>query len=225
MVLVRYFTRTCYYLLVGKKLQKPVVAVLIIPIACHLAFGIDTVVHIAHMKTMLDIEPFRMSSAVPMLSFQVAADVLVSVALCLSLPRPSLMNERTRVAVQELIIYTVSRGIITTAAAVVELVALAAVPDSTWFIAVEYIVACLYINSFLASLNTRKRLRRRLTGYTSTHPASSAPIPLGLCRPRIRESRGDVGGEDATVVSPHRVQADVFTIPKYDGAEDYKVSF
>lgn len=83
----------------------------------------------------------------------------------------------------------------------------------------------VYINSFLASLNTRKRLRRRLTGYTSTHPASSAPIPLGLCRPRIRESRGDVGGEDATVVSPHRVQADVFTIPKYDGAEDYKVSF
>ncbi|KAI0092191.1 hypothetical protein BDY19DRAFT_586245 [Irpex rosettiformis] len=172
-----YFTNMCTKMLAGKRVQKPLLVILLIIIALHFGFGTATVVELARLNTLWDFESFKNVSTIPMVAFQVAADVSVAASVCYALPRPSRQSFRqSREAIQTLVVYAVSRGILTSFAAIVELVGLTIGSQGLWFAAADYIIAGLYMNSFLASLNSRNRIRQRMAGVVNVDSQLPASI-------------------------------------------------
>ncbi|KAI0799692.1 hypothetical protein BC629DRAFT_190616 [Irpex lacteus] len=209
-----YFIDICYHLVPDQKMKWIACLILGVPVMFHLGFGIDSVVHAAEIDTFLELGSFRESAIIPMLSCQVASDIMISGALCLALPRAAAGRKQTRNVIHRIMIYAVSRGIITSVAALVELVALIVAPNSLWFMAAEYIVAGLYTNSFFSSLNSRKAIRKGLMGRTTTNATPPTPIPLGLYSP---QSSGATACDEASTVQGSKgVKVDVYTIQEYD---------
>ncbi|KAJ7063707.1 hypothetical protein C8F01DRAFT_1134040 [Mycena amicta] len=75
-------------------------------------------------------------------------------------------HDGTVVVLQKIILWTIETGIITSAAALLALILFATKPESFGWLAVEVVVAKLYSNSLLASLNSRSTLRAMRTGQT-----------------------------------------------------------
>ncbi|KAI0092973.1 hypothetical protein BDY19DRAFT_921261 [Irpex rosettiformis] len=181
-IVLLYFTQTCYRILADKtKIQKLVLAILAAPILTYL----DVVVRVyvadwislsshetltaevfrSKIKTLLQASQLQNAPTIPMVAMQVAADILVSIALCIALPKPA--YRQTRGVIRRIIIYTVSRGIITS------IIVLA--PHSLWFAAAEFIIPGLYANSLFSALNSRNDLRKRLEGSYNSSDCSKIP--------------------------------------------------
>ncbi|KAI0092190.1 hypothetical protein BDY19DRAFT_928776 [Irpex rosettiformis] len=169
-----YFTHTCFRLLADKKVQKPVVSVLLVIILAHIGFGIAAVVHASKIQSASEVNADRKSNKIPWFTTQVAADISVSVTLCLSLPTPS--YNQSRGVVQTIILYAISRGILTVAAALVQLIQILIDPENLRTLAAEGIIPWVYANSLLAAINSRKQLRRRLG--TDVDTPSQPPISV-----------------------------------------------
>ncbi|KAJ7336222.1 hypothetical protein DFH08DRAFT_1018498 [Mycena albidolilacea] len=90
----------------------------------------------------------------------VANDLLITITLVFLLRRQRKdVHKRTMVLADKIIAWTIETGMITSAAAIVELICLLAMPLSWIWIAIFTIEARLFANSFLASLNGRTKLR------------------------------------------------------------------
>ncbi|KAI0086492.1 hypothetical protein BDY19DRAFT_346425 [Irpex rosettiformis] len=216
-IVFSYYIFICYYLLSTKKsiVQKAAMVVLILaPIAAHVCLGITAVVKTCEIKSLFDVPSFRESTMIPMLSTQVIADITISSMLCFALPKPT--HQITRDVTRSIVVYTVSRGIITAVTALAELMMLVLAPKDLWFIAIEFIIPGLYANSFFSALNTRRRIRKHLENSSNATPPMA--IPLGFYRPR---TDGDADDDDATsngnpTLPKDGIQVEVYTIQKHD---------
>ena len=78
----------------------------------------------------------------------------------------------------------------------------------------------VYTNSFLATLNSRQLIRRRLAGRSGTKKTTqSVSIPLGFYRPNISgdpESSTDCNDLSRMPSSEPALQADVYGSQKHD---------
>ncbi|KAI0086491.1 hypothetical protein BDY19DRAFT_346337 [Irpex rosettiformis] len=237
-VVFMYYIVVCYYLLARKKCsaQKVVMIVLILaPIMAHVGLGIASVGKICETKSLFDVPSFRKSIIIPMLSTQVAAEIAISSALCFALPKPThqacvssikvvlnhlvlnlILYRRTRNVTRSIILYIISRGFITAAAALVELLMLVLAPKDLWFISIEFIIPGLYANSFFSALNTRRRIRRHLANNSDVTPPMA--IPLGFYRPPtdIYMDERNMTGDDNSTLPRDGIQVEVYTIQKRD---------
>ncbi|KAI0697776.1 hypothetical protein BC835DRAFT_1413451 [Cytidiella melzeri] len=183
-----YFTKICFHLLADKKIQTPVVVVIVIMIILHLGFGIALIVKISALTTFYDLNSIRSAAIIPMTATQVAADALVSVTLCLPLPKHSAVFKQTKNVLYTVVICAVSRGIVTSAAAMVELLAISVAPHALWFSCAELLIAGCYANSLLSALTTRNRIRRLVAGNMAMQTMS---IPLRSYLPSASMSNDD----------------------------------
>ncbi|KAI0092178.1 hypothetical protein BDY19DRAFT_585011 [Irpex rosettiformis] len=217
-IVLMYYTGICFHLLTNKKLQKPMVALLFVTILVHFSCGTATVVKMSEHTSRLDMASYSKPIVIPMVVTQVVADVLVTATLCFALPKPSAKSfSRTRDAIQTIMCFFVSRGIVTSLVAIVELVLLIVSYHNLWFIASEYMVGGLYTNSLLAALNARNHIHSRLRGTSVI--ATPMSIPLD-----IRHSNGsneDSSVTGATSIPPNgRVKVEVYTFQKCDDSPE-----
>ncbi|KAI0775370.1 hypothetical protein BC629DRAFT_703274 [Irpex lacteus] len=203
-----YFTNMCYQL--RKKIQKPLLAILLIVIVLHFGFGTATVVELSRLNSLWDFDSFRNTLTIPMVVTQVIADVAVAMAVCFALPKPSCESfRRSREVIQTLAVYAVSRGILTSLTAIVELIGLTIGSGSLWFAAADYVIAGLYMNSFLASLNSRKRIRQQMAGVVNIEsqlPNLLTPKPNGHTVHRGVPSIATREGVQVCVCTLHRAR-------------------
>jgi len=96
---------------------------------------------------------------VPLFASRVAADCCTTVTLCILLYRTRPSFKSTMRLVTTLIIYAINRFILTTIVVIVQTIILLAQPDSIWAMTIEFVTVHLYVNSFLAALNSRNHLR------------------------------------------------------------------
>ncbi|KAF9461034.1 hypothetical protein BDZ94DRAFT_1323650 [Collybia nuda] len=68
-------------------------------------------------------------------------------------------------AIDNLTLYTLETGALTSLAAVASLICWLIMPTNLIFLGLHFVIGKLYANSLLASLNTRKELRRMRTGH------------------------------------------------------------
>ncbi|KAF8162182.1 hypothetical protein K438DRAFT_1618522 [Mycena galopus ATCC 62051] len=89
-------------------------------------------------------------------------DVSITVCLCYTLKSRKPTMESTNSVLNTLMINAVNRGMLTAFAAALNIILFLAIPNSFWFSLALTPSGKLYMNSMLATLNTREHIRQRL---------------------------------------------------------------
>ncbi|KAJ7302289.1 hypothetical protein DFH08DRAFT_75643 [Mycena albidolilacea] len=95
-----------------------------------------------------------------------AVDLAIAAILCWYLARELTIFDRMNNLVARLIQYTVATGLITSLLALGCLIAYVAAPDGLIFMAMHFSLGRMYTNALLATLNSRKVLRKQLAPPT-----------------------------------------------------------
>ncbi|TDL15244.1 hypothetical protein BD410DRAFT_125210 [Rickenella mellea] len=91
--------------------------------------------------------------------FAAMSDIIATVAMCYKLVEASVDPRRMSCVVRTLMIYIFNRGIVVTAAQILIVILYAYAPEKWNWLPVHLCVGKLYINTLLAMLNARRRLR------------------------------------------------------------------
>ncbi|KLO18157.1 hypothetical protein SCHPADRAFT_899957 [Schizopora paradoxa] len=99
----------------------------------------------------------------------VVADVIITISLWVWLNSSKSGIKSSDAVVDKIQLYTVETGTLTSVTSIATLIFALATPDNLIFIALHFVISKMYINSFLASLNTRNifRAERRVIGDTT----------------------------------------------------------
>lgn len=178
-------TRTRYWLL-------PLIAIVVF---AHLCFGMETVGLLAQRKEFSKVAQISLIAATPFAVFAVLSDVVIAGALCVLLHRGRAGSSirSTNTLVNTLIIFAINRCLLTSVVAVAETIMYAIFPDSLWFIGIDFVIGKLYANSFLATLNTRRALRRREAAPSGDPGAEEVSTDIHFVHARASTSTPGLG--------------------------------
>ncbi|PCH44979.1 hypothetical protein WOLCODRAFT_165532 [Wolfiporia cocos MD-104 SS10] len=95
------------------------------------------------------------------LSTAIVIDAVIAICLCRLLAQCRTGNQRTDSVLAWLMFYTVNTGILTGTVQLLAMIMFAVFPHRFIFIAIEFSVTKIYINSFMAMFNARRTLRMR----------------------------------------------------------------
>ncbi|KAK0193789.1 hypothetical protein F5146DRAFT_400262 [Armillaria mellea] len=102
----------------------------------------------------------------------ILSDILIAVGLCLLLERSRTDFANTNYLIKTLIGYAITRCLLTSLMAIVEVIVFVTKPTSFYSFAIDFVIGKLWSNSLLASLNSRRSLRdtfnRKDSGTMST---------------------------------------------------------
>jgi len=132
---------------------------------------------------------------VPMFVTRVASDSLTAVALCLLLNRSRTGYQNSDTMVKMLINYAINRFLLTTVVVIVQVIVLLVKPQSIWAMVIEFVSATLYVNSLLATLNSRNHVRNISEGGSS----STSPYNIRVAVNRSTERTLDFGRTSDTL--------------------------
>ncbi|PAV19542.1 hypothetical protein PNOK_0447600 [Pyrrhoderma noxium] len=111
---------------------------------------------------------------------QVAAELLLSGTLVLLLLRSRSGVRNTDSVIHKLVMYTVSTGLLTGLCAVVALITEFASPDTYAYVLLGLLIPVIYMNSMLASLNSRESLRAELDGRDGVQMSIRTPFQAAV---------------------------------------------
>lgn len=103
----------------------------------------------------------------------VMADLVIAISLCTILFRRRTGIRRTDSMVRAVMVYTINTGALTSLCAIIVLVTYATMPGNFVFICFYFLLPKLFLNSLLATLNAREKLRR---GGTNSNGLVSIPL-------------------------------------------------
>ncbi|KAJ8522209.1 hypothetical protein ONZ45_g1149 [Pleurotus djamor] len=112
-------------------------------------------------KEFSRIPEITLVAATPFAIFAVLSDVAIAAALCVLLHGSRTGFRKTNTIVTQLIVYAINRCILTSVVAIIEVIVFALMPESLWFVAIDFVIGKLYANSLLATLNSRNAIRER----------------------------------------------------------------
>ncbi|KAF9488449.1 hypothetical protein BDN71DRAFT_457379 [Pleurotus eryngii] len=180
-----YFTRMIFLMMSGRW-RVILTAALILLLVAQIGFGIYFSYSLFHLWELLKLHECVYTAMVPLFVTRVISDATVSATLCIILYDARGFNGSMRM-IKTLIIYSINRFLLTTLLVVTQTVILISRPESIWAMVIEYITAQLYVNSFLATLNSRNRLRHIGGQDSSVHISSaSRPRVTAVSAPRFR---------------------------------------
>ncbi|PCH33065.1 hypothetical protein WOLCODRAFT_147172 [Wolfiporia cocos MD-104 SS10] len=110
------------------------------------------------------------------LACSIAGDVLITVSMCFFLYRSRSGVAKTDKMIHVLIKYTVNTGLITTIAAVCTITLSEVLPNSYWDTISYFVVSKCYVNSTLATLNAREKLRNQRRWHVESTQSTQPPI-------------------------------------------------
>lgn len=111
---------------------------------------------------------------------QVAAELLLSGTLVLLLLRSRSGVRNTDTVIHKLVIYTISTGSLTGLCAIIALITEFASPDTYAYVLLGLLIPSIYLNSMLASLNSRESLRAELEGRDGVQMSIRTPFQAAV---------------------------------------------
>ncbi|KAF8204128.1 hypothetical protein BJ912DRAFT_920071 [Pholiota molesta] len=102
------------------------------------------------------------------LSLSSAVDILITLSLFFLLRRRKKTSIKLSPLIDALLLYTFEIGSLTSAATVISMLCWSIIDNSLVFLGLHFVIGKLYVNSLLATLNSRQRLRKaqqRSTAY------------------------------------------------------------
>ncbi|KAK0200034.1 hypothetical protein DFS33DRAFT_213487 [Desarmillaria ectypa] len=149
-----FYARRIYYL---SNHNVPLVAAIIILSICRLGTSIGITAYSIHLKYFVRFERNSMTSLVrASLAIHVVTDILVAASLCYYLHSSRTGIKRTDTIINRLMVYAVHNGLLTAVADILVIAFNTAYPSNLIYLAVYQVVANLYSNSLLATLNARR---------------------------------------------------------------------
>ncbi|KAL5532060.1 hypothetical protein ACEPAF_5624 [Sanghuangporus sanghuang] len=161
------------------------------------------------------------------LALSCAIEILLTLSLCYYLQVNRSGHSTMDEIIHKLLIYSISNGILTTLGSFLAMLFAAIMPHNFLFIALHFIIVKCYVNSLLATLNSRDALKKRhdsdavayqvsveghsqprFRRYATTHAHNERPIPLSdACeRPGVR--RASAGGLKVQVCIEQEVESE-----------------
>jgi hypothetical protein len=208
---VQFFFARRIFILSGTKVRWPLSIFIAALVILHVVFGLMTIVGIFEKKAFSRIDELT-AVAAPFAIFAVLADFAIAISLCILLHKRRTGFKGTGSLISTLIIYAINRCLLTSAAATAEIIVLAAMPTSFWFLAIDFVVGKLYANSLLATLNTRRSLRTVSYGTADTvpmsglrwksHPQTSTGLGEGSTTIQSSNAASSGGPRTQTVMQP-----------------------
>ncbi|KAL4251233.1 hypothetical protein ABKN59_006316 [Abortiporus biennis] len=151
------------------------------------------------------------------LGLGVATDVITAAALCFFLRGLRTGYSKDDSLIGSLTLYAINTGILTSAVSLACLILYDIMPDNFIFMAFYFVISKLYVNSFLATLNTRRVLRGRGTDNEAT------TMPTFLMVGKITKHEQDIEMHPSTRSATSALEVEVereITISK-DPAPQY----
>ncbi|KAJ6561090.1 hypothetical protein DFH09DRAFT_1160425 [Mycena vulgaris] len=178
-----YFSRMVY-LLTKPKWKLLVVITFGLLVAGQIGLGIYTCIELFRLWDLPKLQELVYPALVPLYSVRVISDTITAVSLCLVLYEATTQSVFKGKLFKTMIVYAMNRFILTTVAVTIQTCILIAKPTSIWAMVIEFITVHLYVNSLLATLNSRNNLR----GIpTTSRGIPTATIPdKDDCMPRFR---------------------------------------
>ncbi|KAI5120287.1 hypothetical protein M0805_005344 [Coniferiporia weirii] len=126
-------------------------------------------------------------------------DLLITSSLCYYLQGNRTGYSRVDDVLHRLLLYTINNGLLTTFASFLAMIFAASLPHNFLFLSVHFFIAKCYINSLLATLNSRDALRERddshpMALHISVEPPSNQPPFLrnqASCGPPVSFTKGN----------------------------------
>ncbi|KAJ8698959.1 hypothetical protein PTI98_005607 [Pleurotus ostreatus] len=195
-VLQIFFVRMIY--LMTKRWRKLLTGTMILLLAAQTGFGVYFAYSLFHLWDLLRLHEAVFTAMVPYYILRVVLDATVSATLCIILYDARGFTKSMKL-IKTLLVYSMNRFLLTTIVVIAQTIILIAKPESIWAMVIEFISAQLYVNSFLAMLNSRNRLRN-IGGQESVYVYSNSRQGVSAVSvPRFkRESYGETqrGEED-----------------------------
>ncbi|KAF5377279.1 hypothetical protein D9615_006446 [Tricholomella constricta] len=201
-------------------------AVAIVGILVVAEFGVSIAYFTEAWKvTTFDLLPniFRLSQSVN--SVAAAGDIAIAVTLIFILYRSKTGFSKSDSIVKQLILYSLNTGFLTSICALMSLITITLYPTNFMFMTFYIVLARLYTNSLLATLNARKKLRVRVgTSHNSLGSSETRDIPRNKTDPSfsiipkqetshhlaIRVDTETARGYDATISKNNDYELSVF---------------
>jgi len=139
------------------------------------------------------------------LALSSAADVLITVTLCYKLRSSRTGSLGIDNIIDSLVLYTLENGSFTCAGTVLSMICWLTMPRNRLFLALHFMIAKLYANSLLATLNTRKTLRDT---QLKTMPSGDQVRPV-IFSSGSRRGHVHSGSEDSATVVDQKLQISV----------------
>ncbi|KAK0490031.1 hypothetical protein EDD18DRAFT_1188022 [Armillaria luteobubalina] len=160
-----FYARRIYYL---SNHNVPLVAVIIFLSVCRLGTSLGLTGFSIHLKYFVQFERHSVTSLVrASLAIHVVTDFLVAGSLCYYLHSSRTGVKRTDTLINRLMVYAIHNGLITAVADILVMAFNIAYPGNLVYLAVYQIVANLYSNSLLATLNARRPSKQVNNNFTS----------------------------------------------------------
>ncbi|GLB43795.1 hypothetical protein LshimejAT787_1403070 [Lyophyllum shimeji] len=102
-------------------------------------------------------------------------DILVTISLFVLLTKSRSRSLSLNHIIDSLILYTFEIGSLTCAATIVSMICWLTMNSNLIFMGLHFVIGKLYANSLLASLNTRRELRRHRHSHDTAIPALASP--------------------------------------------------
>ncbi|KAK0458173.1 uncharacterized protein EV420DRAFT_1764326 [Desarmillaria tabescens] len=160
-----FYARRIYYL---SNHNVPLVAAIIVLSVCRLGTSVGITAYSIHLKDFVRFEAHSMTSLVrASLAIHVVTDILVAGSLCYYLHTSRTGIKRTDTMINRLMVYAVHNGLITAVADILVIAFNTAYPGNLIYLAVYQVVANLYSNSLLATLNARRPSKQVYDHFTT----------------------------------------------------------
>ncbi|KAH8119607.1 hypothetical protein DFH11DRAFT_455490 [Phellopilus nigrolimitatus] len=148
-------------------------------------------------------------------ALSVACDFLITGSLCFWLHSSRSGLHAMDAVIDKIILYSIENGLVTSMFSVASLLCAVIMPGNLVFIAIHFIISKLYINSLLASLNSRNAFR------IQKERQSLKPFSGGLFLPASSRERGtDSSGDNSYVLQSPRTPTDLQNLPSYKATEN-----
>jgi hypothetical protein len=142
------------------------------------------------------------------LALYVVTDLLIALLLCYFLHSNRTGIKRTDTLINRLIVYAIHNGLITSVADIFVIVFNIAYPKNLVYLSVYQIVANLYSNSFLATLNARRPTKPVNDNYSTNVNTFSLPTFGDHNRLLVDTARADKRHVDINITTTVEVTGD-----------------
>lgn len=176
-----FFARMIYHL-TTHMWRLVLTTVFTILILGQVAFGVELSVKLFQIWQLPKLKAAVYVAMVPLFTIRVVSDAVTASTLCFTLYKTRPSQPRSIRLVNTLIVYAINRFVLTTVVVVVQTIILIVRPDSIWAMVIEFVSVHLYVNSLLATLNSRSHLRNMGTDYISTARFSGFAVRGGSSR-------------------------------------------
>ncbi|PBK84126.1 hypothetical protein ARMGADRAFT_1055598 [Armillaria gallica] len=152
-----------------KILVTAIIALLVVTeFGCVITFGILALINVHTFAELATLKYLSISVN----ALAAAGDVLIAGTLSLLLHRSRTGFQKRDTMINQLIIFTVNTGLLTSLCAVASLISILTAPNAFIYITFFFCMGRLYSNSLLATLNARQRIRTAAEGINSSSEIS-----------------------------------------------------